>query len=62
MRDFDDVVCELHALKWHGLSPHICAWAVNKSLEDTKEHSFKVEGEGKTKCQRATDYLLDFGR
>lgn len=33
VRDFDDVVCELHALKRHGLSPHTCAWAINKSLE-----------------------------
>lgn len=42
MRYFDDVVCELHALKRHGLSPNTCARAINKSLEKEKEPSRNV--------------------
>lgn len=45
VRYFDDIVCELHAFKWHGLSLNTRAWAINKSLEEEKEQSVKVDSE-----------------
>lgn len=45
MRYFDDIVCELHAFEWHGLSLHTRAWAIYKSLEEEKEQSVKIDSE-----------------
>lgn len=39
VRDFDDVVCELHAFKGHGLSLHAGAGAVDESLEQHRDPS-----------------------
>lgn len=45
---FDDIVCELHALEWHGLPLHTCAGTVNKSLLRGQE-AFKYQViEGRT--------------
>lgn len=41
VRYFDDVVCELHALKGHGLPFHACAGTIDKSLKHNKQIHIK---------------------
>lgn len=43
MRYFDDIVCELHALEWHGLPLHACAGPINKSLKSTRQETIKYQ-------------------
>lgn len=43
MRYFDDIVCELHALEWHGLPLHACAGTINKSLKSTGQETIKCQ-------------------
>lgn len=39
VRYFDDVVCELHALEWHGLPLYSSAGTINKRLRSAGQIS-----------------------